>query len=142
MTGPADNLNRFLEAQAPVYAQVVQELAGGRKTSHWMWFVFPQLKGLGRSSTARFYGIDSQAEALAYWRHPVLGTRLKECSTLVRDAPSGLTAQRIFGTPDDLKLRSSMTLFAMVAPREAVFSDVLDRFFGGEPDKATLQLLG
>ena len=106
-----------------------------------MWFIFPQLKGLGRTSTARVYGIDSKAEALAYWQHPVLGARLKECAELVLAAPSGATAYGIFGTPDDLKLRSCMTLFAALAPGEAVFRDVLERFYEGEPDEATLELL-
>ena len=106
-----------------------------------MWFIFPQLKGLGRTSTAQLYGIKSKAEALAYWHHPVLGARLKECAELVLAAPSGLTAHGILGAPDDLKLRSCMTLFAAVAPEEAVFGKVLERFYGGEPDEATQELL-
>lgn len=141
MTGTVESLSRFLDAQAPVYAQVVRELAAARKTSHWMWFIFPQIRGLGRTSTARFYGIASRAEAMAYWLHPVLGRRLKECAELVLAAPKGLTAHDIFGTPDDLKLRSSMTLFAAVAPDEPVFGDVLARFYEGKPDEATLALL-
>lgn len=141
MTGAVESLSRFLDAQAPVYAQVVRELAAARKTSHWMWFIFPQIRGLGRTSTARFYGIASRAEAMAYWLNPVLGRRLKECAELVLAAPKGLTAHDIFGTPDDLKLRSSMTLFAAVAPDEPVFGDVLARFYEGKPDEATLALL-
>lgn len=133
-------LARFVEAQSPVYASVLAELAAGRKTSHWMWFVFPQLKPLGRSGTARFYGLEDRAEAAAYWQHPVLGERLKECTRLVLATP-GKTAHDIFGSPDDLKLRSCMTLFGAVAPDEPAFRDVLARFYAGEPDPATLALL-
>ncbi|MGZ5215824.1 MAG: DUF1810 domain-containing protein [Caldimonas sp.] len=137
---PQPGLARFVEAQSPVYASVLAELAAGRKTSHWMWFVFPQLKALGRSGTARFYGVEDRAEAAAYWQHPVLGKRLKECTRLVL-ATQGKTAHDIFGSPDDLKLRSCMTLFGAVAPEEPAFRDVLARFYGGEPDPATLVLL-
>jgi len=135
------DLHRFIAAQDPVYRQVCAELAAGRKTSHWMWFVFPQLHGLGLSATARFYGLASRAEALAYWQHPVLGARLRHCAQLVLDA-KGRTAHDIFGSPDDLKLRSCMTLFAAVAPEEPVFAQVLQRFYGGEPDPRTFALLG
>lgn len=141
MNDAGEGLDRFLEAQASVYEQARSELAAAAKRTHWMWFIFPQLAGLGRTSTAKFYGIESRAEALAYWQHPVLGARLKECAELVLDAPSGVTAHGIFGTPDDLKLRSSMTLFAAVAPGEAVFRDVLERFYEGERDEVTLTLL-
>jgi len=141
MNDAGEGLDRFLEAQAPVYHQARSELAAAAKRTHWMWFIFPQLKGLGRTGTARFYGIESKAEALAYWQHPVLGARLKDCAELVLAAPSGLTALGILGSPDDLKLRSSMTLFAAVARNESVFRDVLERFYEGEPDKATLELL-
>jgi uncharacterized protein (DUF1810 family) len=141
MKSDGTGLDRFLQAQAPVYDQVQSELVAGRKASHWMWFIFPQLGALGRTSTARFYGIGSAAEALAYWQHPVLGSRLKECAELVLAAASGLTAHDIFGTPDDLKLRSSMTLFAAVAPEQPVFGRVLERFYGGEPDQTTLGLV-
>ena len=134
------NLERFVEAQAPVYASVVRELGAGRKTSHWMWFVFPQLKPLGRSGTARFYGLEGREEALAYWRHPVLGPRLLECTRRVL-ATSGRTVHEIFGSPDDLKLRSCMTLFGAVAPEEPAFRAVIDRFYGGVADAATLELL-
>jgi len=133
-------LERFVEAQAPVYASVLRELGAGSKTSHWMWFVFPQLKSLGRSSTARFYGIEDRAEAAAYWRHPLLGPRLVECTRLVL-ATSGRSAHAIFGSPDDLKLCSSMTLFDAVAPEEPAFRSVLDRFYAGVADAATLDLL-
>jgi uncharacterized protein (DUF1810 family) len=141
MSAAAESLSRFLDAQAPVYAQVVRELAAARKTSHWVWFIFPQIRGLGRTSTARFYGIATRAEAVAYWQHPVLGGRLKECAELVLAAPIGLTSHDIFGMPDDLKLRSSMTLFAAVAPDVPVFGNVLARFYAGKPDGATLALL-
>jgi uncharacterized protein (DUF1810 family) len=136
----APGLERFVEAQAPVYAAVLRELGAGRKTSHWMWFVFPQLKPLGRSATARFYGLDGRADALAYWRHPLLGPRLVECTRLVL-ATRGRTVHEIFGSPDDLKLRSCVTLFDAVAPEEPAFRAVLDRFYGGIPDAATLELL-
>lgn len=138
-TDPHD-LARFLAAQDPVVDQVRAELAAGLKTSHWMWFVFPQRKELGRSATARHYGIGSRDEALAYWRHPVLGPRLAEFARLVLGV-QGRTAHQIFGTPDDLKLRSCMTLFAAVAPEEPAFRQVLERHYGGEPDPATLALL-
>ena len=128
------DLQRFVEAQAPVIEQVRQELRRGAKRSHWMWFVFPQLKTLGRSETARYYGIESLAEAEAYWKHPVLGPRLKECASLVL-AVEGKSALQIMGSPDDLKLRSCMTLFERVAPEEAVFGQVIDKFYEGERDE-------
>jgi len=136
----SSGLERFVEAQNRVYASVLQELAAGKKTSHWMWFVFPQLKALGRSSIAKHFGIESRDEALAYWQHPVLGTRLKECTELVL-ATGGKTVHEIFGSPDDLKFRSCMTLFAQVAPDEPVFSQALKQFFGGQQDQMTLNLL-
>lgn len=141
MNPPATELHRFIAAQDPVYGQVCAELAAGRKTSHWMWFVFPQLRGLGLSATARFYGLASRAEALAYWQHPVLGARLRHCAQLVLDA-KGRTAHDTFGSPDDLKLRSCMTLFAAVAAEEPAFAQVLQRCYGGAPDPRTLALLG
>ena len=133
-------LERFVEAQDHVYASVLEELAAGNKTSHWMWFVFPQLKALGRSSIAKHYGIASQGEALAYWQHPVLGERLKECTQLVLKV-RGKTAHEIFSSPDDFKFRSCMPLFAQVAPEEPVFSQALERFFDGKPDAITISLL-
>jgi uncharacterized protein (DUF1810 family) len=133
-------LQRFIDAQAPLFADVCDELAAGRKRTHWMWFVFPQLRTLGRSATARFYGITSRDEALAYWRHPVLGPRLKQCAELVLNV-DGRTAHEIFGMPDELKLRSCMTLFAHVAGEEPVFARVLERFYGGQADAATVALL-
>jgi len=133
-------LERFVAAQEPVWAAVRRELAAGRKTSHWMWFVFPQLRSLGRSDTAKLYGLDEN-EAARYWRHPVLGPRLLECTRLVLATP-GRTAHDIFGSPDDLKLRSCMTLFDVVAPEEPAFRAVLDRFYRGEADRLTIAALG
>jgi uncharacterized protein (DUF1810 family) len=134
-------LERFVAAQAPVYDAVVAELAAGRKRSHWMWFVFPQLKGLGRSGTALFYGIDGRREADAYWRHDLLRARLSECTSLVL-GHRGDSAQAIFGSPDDLKLKSSMTLFEAVADDAPIFGEVLDAFYDGRRDDATLRMLG
>ena len=134
------NLQRFVEAQNRVYRQVCAELAAGKKTSHWMWFVFPQLKALGRSPTAKHFGLGSRAEALAYWQHTVLGMRLKQCAQLVL-AFDDRTAHDIFGSPDDLKLKSCMTLFDRIAAEETVFKQVLERFFEGQLDDTTLNLL-
>jgi uncharacterized protein (DUF1810 family) len=134
------NLERFVQAQDPVYAQVCAELAAGRKTSHWMWFIFPQLEGLGRSAMARHFGIASKAQAEAYWRHALLGVRLKECTELML-AVNGRTALQILGAPDDLKFRSSLTLFAQAAADEPVFERALAQYFGGEYDARTLELL-
>jgi len=134
------NLQRFVVAQDSVYDQVKAELAAGVKTGHWMWFVFPQLKGLGRSGTAQHFGIASRAEAEAYWRHPLLGARLKECCALLL-AAKGNSALQIFGSPDELKFRSCLTLFEQVAAQEPVFGQLLDRYYGGERDPATLKLL-
>ncbi len=133
-------LDRFVEAQAGVIDAVRAELRDGRKTSHWMWFVFPQLRGLGRSSTARHYGIADRAEAAAYAHHPVLGPRLLECTDRVLTHP-GSSAHRIFGSPDDLKFASCMTLFEAVWPNEPGFARALDTFYGGRRDSATLGLL-
>jgi uncharacterized protein (DUF1810 family) len=134
------DVDRFVRAQEPVIAEVRAELKAGRKATHWMWFVFPQLAGLGFSHRAQFYGIASLDEARAYLAHPVLGPRLVECTELV-NAVEGRTAHDIFGSPDDVKFRSSMTLFALAAP-EAVFDAALAKYFGGERDGRTLELLG
>jgi uncharacterized protein (DUF1810 family) len=134
------DLNRFLEAQEGVYAQALAELRAGRKTSHWMWFVFPQIDGLGRSSTARRYAIRSLEEARAYLAHPVLGTRLRECTAVVLGV-SGRSAAEIFGHPDDIKFRSSMTLFERATSDTAIFTEALDRHFAGKRDQLTLELL-
>jgi len=139
------DLERFVTAQEPVLAGVLQELRAGHKTSHWMWFVFPQLQGLGLSPTARFYALSGLEEARAYLAHRVLGPRLRECTQLV-NAVQGRSASEIFGTPDDLKFRSSMTLFARAATEagldEGVFHEALNKYFRGVPDSRTLELLG
>lgn len=132
------DLDRFVEAQDRVLAAVRQELAAGRKVSHWMWFVFPQIAGLGNSPTARFYALASREEARAYLAHPELGARLIEATRLVLAHP-GKTANAIFGSPDDLKFRSSMTLFAAADPAEPIFAKALAVFYGGEADEATLR---
>ena len=137
----APDLERFVAAQAAVIDDVRAELTAGRKRTHWMWFVFPQLRGLGASPTARHYALGSRDEACAFLVHPVLGPRLRECAALV-NRHGGTPIRTIFGTPDDLKFRSSATLFARAAPDEAVFRTSLDLFFGGEPDARTLALLG
>ena len=135
------DLNRFVAAQADDYGQALSEIRAGRKRSHWMWYIFPQLDGLGSSSTARFYAIKNRDEARAYLDHPVLGPRLRECAEAAV-ADQGRTATEVFGTPDDLKLRSSATLFAAVSPPGSVFERVLARYYDGEPDERTLRLLG
>jgi uncharacterized protein (DUF1810 family) len=135
------DLNRFLSAQAGVYPQVVSELRAGQKLSHWIWFIFPQMKGLGQSSHSHFYGIGSMDEAIAYTRHPVLGPRLEECTILV-NLVQKKPIEQILGYPDDLKFRSSMTLFSRAAPENTVFAQALDKYFAGRPDKLTLELLG
>ena len=139
MDDPYD-LHRFVAAQdtGRSYDQATAELRRGRKTSHWMWFVFPQITGLGQSPVSRMYAISGLAEAQAYLAHPVLGPRLVECAAIV-DGLSGRTAEQIFGGIDALKLRSSMTLFLRAAPDEPVFRQVLDQYFGGKADPATEQ---
>ena len=134
-------LERFVIAQASIYSQVLAELHTGQKRSHWMWFVFPQFDGLGSSETARFYSIKSREEAVSYLQHPTLGPRLSECSEAILAVPEK-TAREIFGCPDDLKLRSSMTLFMAVSPPESIFSRVIARCFEGRPDQRTLDLMG
>jgi uncharacterized protein (DUF1810 family) len=135
----AFNLERFVEAQRPVYAAAQAELKRGRKESHWMWFVFPQMAGLGRSVMARHYGIVSLAEAGAYLAHPVLGCRLRECCRAVLDQESA--AEALFGPVDAMKFKSSMTLFERAAPGEHLFPQCLERFFGGVRDEATERLI-
>jgi uncharacterized protein (DUF1810 family) len=133
-------LQRFVEAQAPIYAQVCKELRAGRKESHWMWFIFPQIAGLGQSPTSVRFAISSLDEGSAYLSHRVLGPRLRECATLAFNV-EGKTARQIFGAIDELKFRSSMTLFARAAPEVAVFHQCLAKYFGGVPDPATLAKL-
>ena len=135
------DLDRFVRAQDPVFEQVRAELRAGRKSSHWMWFVFPQLAGLGRSETARYYAIDSLDEARAYLGHAVLGPRLRECADLLL-AVEGGTAEGILGPIDAMKLRSSMTLFLRAAPDDPRWQRVLDRFYSGVADSRTDQILG
>ncbi|BBZ07879.1 calpastatin [Mycolicibacterium doricum] len=129
-----------MDAQNPLYVNVISELRAGHKRTHWIWFIFPQLRGLGRSPTAQHYGIASREEAVAYLEHKVLGPRLRECTRLVL-AIEGRSAGEVFGSPDDLKLRSSMTLFARCTDDNADFLGVLEKFYGGEPDPATVQRL-
>ena len=133
------NLERFVEAQAPIYARALAELTAGTKQSHWMWFIFPQIAGLGHSAMAQMYAIQDLAEAQAYLAHSVLGPRLRECTQAVLDI-DGKTAHAIFGSPDDLKFRSSMTLFDSAAPTD-IFRTALEKYFDGEADKLSLELL-
>ena len=135
------NLERFIAAQAPVYPTVLAELKAGRKRSHWMWFIFPQLAGLGHSTMARQFAIASLDEAAAYLAHSVLGARLRECSTLLARV-DGRSAYEILGAPDDKKFHSSMTLFAHAAPIDPVFQQCLDQYYDGVADPATLALIG
>ncbi|WP_199313688.1 DUF1810 domain-containing protein [Leptolyngbya sp. FACHB-671] len=134
------DLNRFLQAQQANYEQALSEIKSGRKRSHWMWYVFPQFDGLGSSPTSKRYSIKSVAEAKAYLSHPILGSRLIECVEAVLSV-EGRTAYEIFGSPDDMKLKSCATLFAYVSTEKSVFDQLLDRFFQGERDEKTLRLL-
>ena len=134
------SLERFVEAQAPVIEQALAELRAGRKQSHWMWFVFPQIASLGQSAMSRTYALQSLDEARSYLAHPVLGTRYRECCQAVMNVRDK-SARDIFGTPDDLKFRSSLTLFAEAAPQEVLFSNLLEKYFDGDADEATLELL-
>jgi len=134
------DLSRFTNAQENIYDSVLAELRNGRKRTHWMWYIFPQVDGLGHSATAKHYAIKSPEEARQYMNHPVLGQRLMECAEAVC-AVEGRSASEIFGYPDHLKLKSSMTLFAYVAVPGSVFSRVLDKYFNGEQDALTLQIL-
>ena len=133
------DLDRFVEAQASDYARALSELRAGKKQSHWVWYVFPQIDGLGHSSMSRRYSIKSAAEARAYLDHPVLGARLRECFAVVYGI-AGRSAREILGSPDDLKLRSCATLFDSVSD-EPIFGQVLDKYFDGKPDQETLRLL-
>jgi uncharacterized protein (DUF1810 family) len=132
------DLRRFVAAQDPVIDAVCAELGAGRKTSHWMWFIFPQVAGLGRSPTARRFAISGRAEADAYLRHPVLGPRLRRCAALVNGV-EGRSIREIFGAPDDVKFHSSVTLFAAIAEERQIFVAALAKYFGGEPDPLTLE---
>ena len=132
------DLERFVNAQNPVYEQVYAELRNGQKEGHWIWFIFPQLRGLGHSQMATAFGIASRQEAEAYLKHPVLGRRLRECTRLVNLA-EGRSISQMFGHPDDLKFKSSMSLFASVSPDDEIFKDALQKYFGGELDRLTLE---
>lgn len=134
------DLERFVRAQATDYDRALSELRAGSKRSHWMWYIFPQLEGLGRSATARRYAIRSAAEARAYLEHPVLGPRLSECANAVLGV-AGRSAREIVGSPDDLKLRSCVTLFASVS-QDALFGQLLEKYYRGQPDQETVRLLG
>jgi len=138
--GDPHDLNRFVQAQADIYEHALSEIRAGRKRSHWMWYIFPQFVGLGFSLTSQRYAIKSVTEAEAYLRNPVLGPRLVECCEAVINV-DGRTASEIFGSPDDMKLRSSATLFARAAEPGSVFERLLDKYFGGVPDEWTLQLM-
>lgn len=140
MAGGVHDLQRFVRAQDEVYSVVQAELRAGTKRSHWMWFIFPQIAGLGFSAMAQRYAIASLAEANAYLAHPVLGERLRECTRLVL-AVQGRSINAIFGSPDDLKFHSCMTLFAKAAPDEPLFKDALKKYFDGASDTATLARL-
>ena len=140
-TSDEHDLSRFVEAQGSTYERALAELRSGRKRSHWMWYIFPQLAGLGRSATSRHYAIRNADEAKAYLAHLLLGPRLIECATAVVEIENR-SAYEIFGSPDDLKLHSSATLFARVSPPRSVFSRLLAKYFGGREDEQTLRLLG
>ena len=136
----ANNLQRFITAQQTDYATALTEIKQGRKRSHWIWYIFPQIAGLGFSETSKHYALQNAEEAEAYLNHPVLGTRLIEiCSELLKLPTNNAT--QVFGTPDDMKLRSCVTLFASLPDADPVFKQVLDKFFGGEGDKLTIQIL-
>ncbi len=134
------NLQRFLTAQAPTYDTVIAELRAGRKSSHWIWFIFPQIAGLGHSAMAQQFAIGSLDEAKAYLQHPILGPRLRACTQLVLDV-NGLSAEEIFGYPDNLKFRSCMTLFLTAIIDNTIFKDALLTYFDGKPDQLTLDIL-
>jgi uncharacterized protein (DUF1810 family) len=134
------DLQRFVDAQERVYDSVLEELRRGQKTNHWMWFIFPQIKGLGASATAQAYAISSLEEARAYWEHPILGPRLRECTRLVLGL-EGRSVEQIFHHPDNLKFRSCMTLFDRCVTDNTMFRDTLQKYFGGEPDRLTLSIL-
>jgi uncharacterized protein (DUF1810 family) len=134
------SLERYIKAQAPVYAQALAELRRGHKQSHWMWYVFPQLAGLGHSAMSHSYAIESLDEAREYLAHPILGGRLRECCRTLMEL-EGRTAHEIFRSPDDLKFRSSLTLFSQAALEEPLFRELLQKYFGGSPDATTLELL-
>jgi len=142
MSAPQDphNLQRFVEAQSLTFDQVLHELRNGRKESHWIWYIFPQIKGLGHSPMSIRFAINSRAEAQAYLAHPILGPRLQQCTQLVLDVPNRPIAE-IFGYPDDLKFHSSMTLFSQVDTKPSIFEQALTKYFAAQPDQQTLDRL-
>ena len=140
ISNDSNTLNRFISAQQTIYQQVLKELLNGKKTTHWMWFIFPQIEGLGHSSTAKYYSIKSINEAKEYLDHNILGKRLLECSNIILNI-NGKSANEIFGYPDNMKLKSCMTLFNFVALEHKVFADVLKKYFAGEPDEQTISIL-
>jgi uncharacterized protein (DUF1810 family) len=140
MSNKDHNLERFVIAQERIFPSVLTELRCGEKSGHWMWFIFPQIRGLGRSKTAQFYSIESQDEARQYTEHPLLGARLVECTQIVLRL-EGRSVHAIFGYPDDLKFRSSMTLFSKTAPNPEIYQQSLMKYFGGAPDQRTLDIL-
>ena len=135
-----NSLSIFLEAQQNIYPQVVKELESGKKTTHWMWFIFPQIDGLGHSSKAKYYSIKTIEEAKEYLMHPILGKRLLECTNIIAEIENK-TADEIFGYIDTIKLRSCITLFKFIAPEQKVFNDILKKYFNGEQDEQTLSIL-
>ena len=135
------NLNRFVDAQRLDYAVALDEITQGKKYSHWMWYIFPQIQGLGRSHIAQKYAISNAVEARAYLTHPVLGVRLLECCEVLLNLDSDYTASEIFGFPDDLKLKSSMTLFASISEEGSVFHQIIEHYFAGEFDSKTIEIL-
>lgn len=139
--GDPHDLNRFVEAQQGDYERALSEIRSGRKQSHWMWYIFPQYDGLGFSSTSKHFAIKSLAEATAYLNHPVLGPRLRECAQAALDV-EGRSAHEIFGSPDGMKLKSCATLFAEVSPAGSVFEQLLEKYYRGERDDKTLDLIG
>lgn len=141
MRSDAYDLQRFVDAQEGVYAAVIQELRSGTKGSHWMWFIFPQARGLGHSSMSMRFGITSRDEAVSYLQHAILGRRLRECTSLVL-AIEGRSSREIFGSVDELKFRSSMTLFGRVAGSDTLFEEALRKYYGGAEDERTLAILG
>ena len=140
MNANENNLERFLDAHTKMYGQAIHELRMGKKRSHWMWYIFPQISGLGRSGTAKFYAIENIIEAQEYLNHPVLGARLFECTEAVLDIEEP-NISKVLSSPDDMKLKSSMTLFSSISPSGNVFTQVLNKYFNGDHDNNTLRLL-
>jgi len=141
ITAMTFDLQRFIDAQSPIYGTALAELRAGKKRTHWMWFIFPQHRALGKSPRAIRFGLESLEEARAYLAHPILGHRLRECTDAMLAVPAALSAHDILGSPDDLKFQSCMTTFALVAPEDHRFGDALERFFAGRRDEQSVSLL-